>query len=84
VVFFSGSESAYFFLLFVYICIVVGDPICRGGLEFLAQSHCCFCMKAVLGFAMPFVVIYLCSIVRDKRCYFFRLFDISGKLDLTV
>jgi hypothetical protein len=27
----SGSESVKAFLLFVYICIVVGDQIIRGG-----------------------------------------------------
>jgi hypothetical protein len=50
-------------LLFVYICIVLGDPVIRGGdlgipLTGLTPPHFCGCPNPGYGFPTPYVVFF--------------------------
>ena len=59
---FSERESFRFVLLFLYICITIGNPVIRNGvvgipLFGLTPPHICVCPKQGHGFPAAYVVV---------------------------
>jgi len=59
----SGSESVQVYLLYVYICTVIGDPIIRGGGGWYLMNHLnpyTFLCLSEARIPMPYINVILC------------------------
>ena len=56
---FRVTQISAGFLSLVYICIVTGDPVIKGGIPLidLTQPHFCACPKTEPGFPMSYVLV---------------------------
>jgi len=67
-VFMSGSESVKVFLLFIYICIAIRDPIIKRavGIPLTSLTRVCASPKSGPGFPLAYVILFF-FVLNDLR-----------------